>query len=229
MSCTKGLGSLLLLLWSTCMLSVTYILKQRVAKSLQLGSNAQYVCHGCHLGRKSKEREAIFAADDGAAPPLSQRGPALPWGHLGGSEALMPPGLRQVRLPFTSATSAVLESVRNRWSLLLFLGTNLGGIAVIYAPRRLAFEATCCPGRRASCVIQCCTTAPDPPPGVQWKSCAVIAMLERRVGDDQFRKLLQRLVTAAARQPTSGAWPAHAFGMASTHPLTPSLQLIGDD
>ena len=47
----------------------------------------------------SKQRDAIFAADDGAAPPLSQRGPALPWGHLGGSEALMPPGLRQVRFP----------------------------------------------------------------------------------------------------------------------------------
>ena len=56
----------------------------------------------CNLCRKSKEREAIFAADDGAAPPLSQRGPALPWGHLGGSEALMPPGLRQVRLTLTS-------------------------------------------------------------------------------------------------------------------------------
>ncbi len=50
----------------------------------------------CNRCRKSKEREAICAADDGAAPPLSQRGPALPWGHLGGSEALMPPGLRQV-------------------------------------------------------------------------------------------------------------------------------------
>jgi hypothetical protein len=40
---------------------------------------------------------------------------------------------------------------------------------------------------------------------VQWKSSAVVAMLERRVGDDQFRKLLQRLVSAAARQPPGGA------------------------
>ena len=53
-----------------------------------------------------------------------------------------------------------------------------------------------------------CQAATHPPCAAQWKSSAVVGMLERRVGDDQFRKLLQRLVTAAARQPIGGVRPA---------------------
>ena len=39
--------------------------------------------------RRCKEREAVFALDDGLAPPLSPLGPpAGPWGRLQGTEAL---------------------------------------------------------------------------------------------------------------------------------------------
>lgn len=82
--------------------------------------------------RKCKKREAIAAADDGAAPPLCQRGPALPWGHLHGTEQLLASDLRR------------------------------------------------------------------------WKAVAVVHMLERRVGEDMFRKLLRGLVKEATLQDPQG-------------------------
>ncbi|KAK9825158.1 hypothetical protein WJX81_006717 [Elliptochloris bilobata] len=89
--------------------------------------------------RRAKEREAIYLADDGAAPPLYVRGPAYPWGALHATEELGPGG---------------------------------------------ALRA--------------------------WKAAAVVGMLERRVGEDTFKRLLERHVVASCAAPGKGGAPAGA-------------------
>ena len=84
----------------------------RPARLQRVGFDADRDAYHMHrVPRKSKERDAIFVADDGSAPPLSQRGPALSWGHLGGSEGLTPPGLRQV-------CSRLMRLLAAQWQLL---------------------------------------------------------------------------------------------------------------
>jgi hypothetical protein len=48
-------------------------------------------CRGARArGRRAKEREAVWLADDGAAPPLYMRGPSYPWGALHATGELGP-------------------------------------------------------------------------------------------------------------------------------------------
>lgn len=62
-----------------------------------------------HLCRRHKEREAIFLADDGNAPPLYVKGPpGFPWGALHATESLGPgAALRRWKVlsPFVSFRS----------------------------------------------------------------------------------------------------------------------------
>ncbi|CAL8462796.1 g2329 [Coccomyxa elongata] len=94
---------------------------------------AKYLGRNELLYRRHKEREAIYWADDGNAPPLYVKGPAgFPWGALHATESLGPGA----------------------------------------SPRR-------------------------------WKASAVIHMLEQRSGEDNFKRLLSRLVVASCQPATS--------------------------
>ena len=54
--------------------------------------------------RKHKQRQAIYEADDGDAPPLYDKvTPALLWGSLYGTEHLDPSGLRKWKSTAVSA------------------------------------------------------------------------------------------------------------------------------
>ncbi len=65
-----------------------------VVPVMPLGEGLPHAGLSSILRRRFREREAIFALDDGMAPPLCPLGPpAGAWGRLLGTEALDPSGL----------------------------------------------------------------------------------------------------------------------------------------
>jgi hypothetical protein len=70
-----------------------------------------YCCYYCHYHyRRHKQRQAIYMADDGQAPPLyCKASPALLWGSMYGTEHLDPSGLRKWKATAVHHTSTFIS------------------------------------------------------------------------------------------------------------------------
>lgn len=84
------------------------------------------------LLRRFKEREAVFALDDGAAPPLSPPGPpGGAWGRLLGTEAFEPSDLAYWKATAVCALKPSMQSFRKEYRSFEVQGVRvLGGFRV---------------------------------------------------------------------------------------------------
>ncbi len=72
-----------------------------------------HLCY-CYHYRRHKQRQAIYMADDGQAPPLyCKASPALLWGSMYGTEHLDPSGLRKWKATAVRNTLAFLGSLQS--------------------------------------------------------------------------------------------------------------------
>jgi hypothetical protein len=153
----------------------------------------------------------VFALDDGLAPPLSPLGPpAGPWGRLQGTEGLAADSLlawkatavRHSRRPVQVAVGLsppLLLTARGpthadgwRVNACLYVSALTFHMSI---PEHPSLAAGFLPlDWQAPCL------------GVIWVDVArqVIGMLERRAGEDAFRKLVAHLVFAACSQSPKG-------------------------
>lgn len=168
--------------------------------------------------RKLKEREAIYLLDDGQAPPLYTKGESYPWGTMHSTEALEPSDLRYWKSSAVSTVTSCLHSSYDSHGQILLSWRSLrlimmmlrilrheGGLLIIWI-LHICVEGV----RYVRTVLPQVLQAISEQSNAHRPDAQVIGMLEKKVGEDAFRSLLERIVSAACESGSKGM-PIHSL------------------